>query len=122
MPKLSPAFAFIALALWLLANWAGAHGHYCFDGQEAPVSVHMDVMGDHPEHHADEEHQDADVEMLPSVIAKLSKIDVSLVLLAVLSLLLVLYPQGFIRAQYAFSLPHKVPHHWPPLRGPPLTA
>jgi hypothetical protein len=122
MPKLSHPFAFIALALWLFTNWAGAHGHFCFDGQEPPVAMHMDVMGDHLDHHADEVHQDADLGLAKTVLAKLSKVDLSVLLIAVLSLLLVFHPQRFIRTRYQFLHPRKIPHTWPPLRAPPVTA
>jgi hypothetical protein len=69
MHKPSHQFAFIALLLWLLGNCIGLHGHFCFDGQEPPVSVHMHMEGHSPhDHHPDEEHLDADVELLQLVI------------------------------------------------------
>lgn len=120
MPKLSHHLAFVALALWLLGNWAGAHGHYCFDGQEPQVSVHMDVMGGHLDHHEDEVHQDADVNWLQSVIAKLSKIDVGLMLFATLALLLAIRPATPLIDFYRTFLKTSLPHSRPPLRAPPL--
>lgn len=123
MPRFSHHFAFIALTLWLLANWGGAYAHLCFDGQEPPLSMHLQLQHmDEAEHHPDEVHQDLDVEFLQSVIAKLSKIDLGLVLLAVLTLLLAPRQQRIITTRYRFLLPHKTPHTWPPLRAPPLTA
>lgn len=115
--------AFLALAFWLLSNWAGAHGHFCFDGQEPPVSVHMDVMGGHDaEHHADEQHQDADIDLTQSAVTKLGKIDLGLVLLAVLAFtLLILTSPTRISAYRVFYPP--LSYHWcPPLRAPPVTA
>jgi hypothetical protein len=97
MPTLSPHVAFLAFALWLLSNWAGAHGHYCFDGQEPPISVHMHLDGHEVhDHHPEEVHQDADIELGKSVLAKLSKIDLGLVLLAALALVLPAFIDRFI--------------------------
>jgi hypothetical protein len=122
MPKLSPHFAFLALAFWLLSNWAGAHGHFCFDGQEPPVSVHMDVMGGHLDHHADEVHQDADIDLAQSALAKLSKIDLGLVLLAALALALLILPTPIFTSAYRAFYP-RVSLYWRPLlRAPPPTV
>lgn len=123
MPKISPHYAFVALALWLLSNWAGAHGHYCFDGQEPPISVHMHLNGHEVhEHHPDEVHQDADIELGKSVLAKLSKIDLGLVLLAALALVLLVLPRaGFARIFRPFYPPSSL--YWRPLlRAPPVSA
>ena len=122
----SHQFAFIALAFWLLSNWAGAHGHLCFDGQEPPVSVQMSVMNGHLEHHADELHQDVDVDLVQSILAqssaKISKIDWALGLIAALSLVLLILPRAaFICAYRAFYPPISL--HWRPLlRAPPVAV
>lgn len=122
MPNASYKFAFVALALWLLSSWMGAHGHFCFDGQEPPVSIHMHMLGDHPEHHIDEDHQDADVDLLQSAIAKLSKLDQSLILLAVVALLLVFQPALVLVSRYSSFVPAHIPFARPLLRAPPFTA
>ncbi len=122
MSKPSYHFAFVAFALWLLGSWLGAHGHFCFDGQEPPVSVHMHMLGDHPEHHADEDHQDADVDLLQSAIAKLTKLDQSLILLTVITLLLVLQRTQVLVSHYSSFIPAHIPFARPLLRAPPLTA
>ena len=117
-------FAFVALLLWLLGSWLGAHGHFCFDGQEPPISVHVYLEGlhDHEHHPDDAAHQDTDVELTQLAIAKFSKIDLGLALLAVLALLIVLRPQGIIANHYRVPLPPKTAHIWPPLRAPPAAA
>lgn len=120
--RISHQFAFVALVLWLLGNWLGAHGHFCFDGQEPPVSVHMEMIGGHIDHHDSEQHYDADIDLTQSIIAKFTKIDVGLILLAVLSLLLVLQPHRITRTRYTFLLPYHRPFTRPLLRAPPLTA
>ncbi|WP_152600253.1 hypothetical protein [Cellvibrio mixtus] len=122
MSKPSPYFAFAAFALWLLGSWLGAHGHFCFDGKEPPVSVHMHMLGDHPEHHADADHQDADVDLLQSAIAKLTKLDQSLLLLAVVALLLVIQRTPVPASHYSPFVPVHIPFARPLLRAPPFTA
>lgn len=116
-------FAFVAFTLWLLSNWAGAHGHFCFDGQEPPISVHMHLDGHEVhDHHPDEVHQDADIELSKSVLAKLGKIDLTLVLLATLTLGLLVLPTriliGFYKPLYSPPLFYALP----PSRAPPFTA
>lgn len=123
MPTLSPHVAFLAFALWLLSNWAGAHGHYCFDGQEPPISVHMHLNGHEVhDHHPDEVHQDADIELGKSVLVKLSKIDLGLVLLVALALVLLILPHaGFASIYRSFYPPSSL--YWRPLlRAPPVSV
>lgn len=123
MPKLSSYFAFVALALWLLSNWMGAHGHYCFDGQEPPISMHMHLDGHEVhDHHPDETHQDADIELGKSVLAKPGKVDLGLILLTALALVLLIRPRpGLTRTYRRFYPPP--PLYWRPLlRAPPFPA
>lgn len=122
MTKLSHPLAFLALALWLLGNWLGAHGHFCFDGQEPPVSVHMHLLDSHPEHHADEQHQDADIELGQSVVAKLGKIDLGLVLCAALALIFLPLPGVVLGTTYQQVYPPLSLFWRPWLRAPPVTA
>lgn len=122
MSRRSHQFAFVAFVLWLLGNMMGTYGHFCFDGQEPPVSVHINMLGDHPGHHADEQHQDADLDLLQSAIAKLSKLDQHLILLAVIALLLVFQPRPLLVNRYVPFVPIHIPFARPPLRAPPFTA
>lgn len=88
MAKPAHQIAFAALILWLLGNWIGLHGHFCFDGKEPPVSVHVNLEAHGPhDHHPDEKHMDADVDLSQLAIAKVSKIDPILLLIAVVTLL-----------------------------------
>lgn len=87
------------------------------------MSVHMHLDGHEVhEHHPDELHQDADIELTQSALAKLSKIDLGLVLLAALALALLILPiPVFTSAYRAFYL--RVPLHWRPLlRAPPVSV
>lgn len=120
MPRLSPKFAFLAFTFWLLSNWAGAHGHFCFDGQEPPISVHMHLDGHATQdHHPDEVHQDADIDISQSALAKMSKIDFGLILLAALALMLTL-PTPLFTTIYRAFFP-RVSLYWRPLlRAPPV--
>ena len=101
----------------------GVHGHFCFDGQEPPVSVHvhMDAHSPH-DHHPDEVHQDADVDLLQLVIAKISKIELGFLLLMVVSLLIATHRQRVFIPLYSRLVPSTCPFAHPPLRAPPFTA
>lgn len=86
------------------------------------MSVHMDVMGGHLDHHSDEVHQDADIDLAQSALAKLSKIDLGLVLLAMLALALLILPTPIFTSAYRAFYP-RVSLYWRPLlRAPPLTV
>lgn len=113
-------FAYCALIFWLLASLSGMHGHFCFDGKEAPISVHIDVMAEHPEHHADEHHIDADVDILKLVLAKLVKIDVPLLLTVALMLMALCAQQNLFFARYSRYSPRRILGLRPPLRAPPF--
>jgi hypothetical protein len=116
------SIAFIALVLWLLGNWLGTHGHFCFDGQEPMVSVHVHLdQGEH-DHHDDEVHQDADLDLSQLAPAKVNKVDLGLILLATLSLLLVIVPCLLFNSIYRCSFPSFGFYYRPPLRAPPLPA
>jgi hypothetical protein len=66
----------------LFAGQSQAHVHYCFDGHEPPMSVHLadgiDPGHEHPDHDADEGCQDdVDVDLNPAELAlgKVFKLD-----------------------------------------------
>ena len=111
--------AFMALVIWLITSWSGAHGHLCFDGQEPPMTVHMDMLGDHPEHGSKEKHIDADVDLSQLALAKLIKIDLPL-LTAIALLFAVLFEKTLVsivlysRIFSSYSIGLR-----PPLRAPP---
>lgn len=113
-------FAAAALILWLLASWSGAHGHLCFDGQEPPLSLHMDMLGDHVEHLAHENHTDADVDPGQLALAKLLKLDLSLPLVAALLLAVLLVNPAVFISRYARFYIHRHNGLRPPLRAPPF--
>ncbi|ARU29644.1 hypothetical protein CBR65_20595 [Cellvibrio sp. PSBB006] len=100
--------------------WGGLHGHFCFDGQESPVSVHMDLLNGHPDHeHGDEAHIDTDAELVESILFKLTKVDLPLLITALIyALLLIVSTPSFIRT---VSQPFANKHFLlrPPLRAPP---
>jgi hypothetical protein len=111
---------FVTLLLWLGLGWSGAHSHFCFDGQELPISVHMDLVGAHVEHDADDQHRDADIDVAQLITAKLVKIELPLLLAALLlvALLCAAIAKGpfFYRAYQA----HRRTGVRPPLRAPPV--
>jgi hypothetical protein len=114
------AFAFAALIIWLVAGWSGAHGHLCFDGQEPPVSIHMDALGEHPDHAANEQHVDADVDLSQPLLAKLTKIDLPLLLVAALLLAVLLEKTSFVVSNYSHTYSSRLAGLRPPLRAPPV--
>lgn len=115
-------FVLLTLLLWLMTSWTGVHRHFCFDGQEPPFSLHLDVIGGHEVHTADESHQDIDVEVSQSVLAKLLKFDPSLpILLAVIFILLAVTHTPLFFFYTDAPHPHRRAGILPPLRAPPAT-
>lgn len=115
------AFAFVALTIWLLVSLSGAHGHLCFDGQEPPMSVHMDMLVEHTEHAIDEQHVDADVDLLSQpLLAKLTKIDLPLLLAAALLLAVLFEKKSFAVSHYSHTYFSRRAGLRPPLRAPPF--
>ncbi len=114
------AVAFIALALWLIAGWSGAHGHLCFDGQEPPMTVHMDALGEHLQHKASEQHVDADLDLSQSLIVKIVKIDLPLLVAAALLLALLFKQSTTFVTCYSRVFSSRLIGLRPPLRAPPV--
>ena len=113
----------IALFALLVANLGGAHGHYCFDGQEPAFSVHFDNLVAHVDHVSDEQtHNDTDMESGSQILIKFFQTD----FFAFLPLLLTLFLWPlFNERRYAISYTpadrHKPAKLLPPLRAPPGT-
>jgi hypothetical protein len=110
----------VAVAL-LLARVGGAHLHLCFDGREAPATMHLEDAGlHHTTPGASQAHQDLDITAAGGLLSKLN-LDLLGAVFAVFffgPLLLVackLIPAA--RLPYFSPLPHFLR---PPLRGPPL--
>ena len=113
-------FAFAALMIWLVAGWSGAHGHLCFDGQEPPVSVHMHTLGEHTDHATDEQHVDADIDLSQPLLAKLTKIDLPLLIAAALLLAILFEKISLVTSRYSPSYFSRRASLRPPLRAPPV--
>jgi len=64
-------------ALLVLARTADAHLHYCFDGKEPAVSIHIADSGSHPcETSADSGHSgDQDVQLASDILVKKAAAD-----------------------------------------------
>lgn len=108
--------AFLALSLWLLTSFSGAHGHLCFDGQEPPISVHMDVLDDHTK-----QHFDAHVDLSQQALAKGVKIYLPLLIAAALLLPLLLETRAVFITYYHHLLYSRcLAGLRPPLRAPPI--
>lgn len=114
---------FLTLIVWLCAMWSGLHGHFCFDGQEPPVSIHMDLFHGHPDHaHDDDTHVDADAELIQTSFLKFTKLELPALIVALVYVLL----QVIARPQYAQPrLQATIKQHIhlrPPLRAPPAVS
>jgi len=84
------------------------------------MTVHMDMLGDHPEHGSEELHIDADVDLSQLALAKLVKIDLPFLLAATL-LFATLFEKPVISVvvySRIFSSYHIGLR--PPLRAPPV--
>lgn len=110
----------LALLAWLMTSWTGVHGHFCFDGQEPPVSLHVDVIG-HQTHMPSESHQDIDLDASQSVLAKHLKFHplLPVLLAAIFVLLAVPATQLFFFRLVAHHLRRRAGLR-PPLRAPPV--
>ncbi len=98
----------------------GAHGHFCFDGEEPPVSIHLDNVGIHG-HDASSSHNDIDVDLSQSVIAKLLKFDSSLpLLLAAIVVFWVIPPTPFFFSSFQAHHRRRIVGLHPLLRAPPV--
>lgn len=114
-------YGWLALVIWLLAGWSGMHGHFCFDGQEPAISVHLDILqGAHDSVH-DQAGLDVDTATDKSMLAKLVKTDVPLLLITVLfsiSLLQLRLPGILPYRSHSFI--QRINALRPPLRAPPV--
>jgi hypothetical protein len=111
----------LSTLLWLMASWTGVHGHFCFDGQEPPISIHLDNIDAHV---ADSAHVDIDIDidLSQSFTAKLLKFDATLALLLIALFVLLVLPQA--RFFFSFSQachPRHIVGLLPPPRAPPVT-
>lgn len=111
---------FLAACIWLCVSVLGAYGHFCLDGKEPPVSVHMGV--DQEAHHQpDEQHMDMEVQLSKIAPLKIFKIDVPL-LLTVLVLLLLVVAAKPVEFLYQAPYSRLFLRIRPPLRAPPAPA
>lgn len=81
--------------------------------------MHMDMLGDHPEHHTDENHTDTDVDPGQLTLAKLLKL-VPLLLAAALLLAILLATPSIFISRYARHYNRRLFGLRPPLRAPPF--
>jgi len=118
--------ALICVAL-LWARIGGAHLHLCFDGREAPTTLHLSDAAHHAEDHgghhgADEIHSDVDMPLGEQPLTKPGKLvqDLALFLLAATFLAFLSFPRERPAPRDAPPrLTSAVLRLLPPLRGPP---
>lgn len=122
-----------AVILWVVAvallpvRMANAHLHFCLDGQEPPVSFHVQDLATHSgaEHVDDAGHNDRDVDVSASLLAtKISSgagdAPAALLHVYVLATLLPLERPTFSSADLPYAELTSVLALRPPVRGPPL--
>jgi hypothetical protein len=105
----------------------GAHLHYCFDGSEPPVSLHID--GHAGSHHmsngvSSSNHEDIDISVgVDALVKKVPTLLDLLGLIAALAIFLHLLPRvKTVVPSFDLVLPFSTRRAYlrPPLRGPPL--
>jgi hypothetical protein len=112
----------LTLIVWLCAIWGGLHGHFCFDGQDPAISIHMDLLAGHPEHHHDDQsaHVDTDADLVESFLFKLTKLELPAALATLLFLLFAIIGRQFFSHTYSQTPRQKNTSLRPPLRAPPV--
>ena len=121
-----PRLVLLLCGILLLLRVGGVHLHLCFDGQEAPATLHLvDGAPEHAESGAAGEHRDDNIDDGSSSVAKNSAadFDIPVVLLAAFVLWVVLPVLRISRARGTRLPAFRVPTFLrPPLRGPPVTT
>lgn len=117
--------ALLVIAVAAMPASGGAHLHLCFDGGEAPTTVHASPDGaHHTDTGADRTHRDADVSLAGAALAKKfdSAFDLPALLTAAFVILRLNVPAPVLvpREHTAPSVLFSVFRILPPLRGPPL--
>lgn len=120
----------LGMVLWLLAiaslplRMTDAHLHLCMDGQQPPVALHVQHVATHDGAHADDDHNDRDVDLsATTTVAKSSLLDDGVVpALLHVYVLAALLPPPSAAAPVKVSVRsfHSAPIDGPPpARGPP---
>lgn len=115
----------VVVIAMLAARMTGAHVHVCVDGQEPPVTLHVeDLAGQHSAQHSGQPHNDIDVSVVTE--ASLKKADDAggpdvLPLVAAVVLLLIAPPftRTFLPKERRVRLPPFPAFFLPPAHAPP---
>ena len=125
LPSVTPLLWVVALAL-IVARTSDAHMHLCFDGQEAPSSLHVSdrsVVCHLPDGPSGT-HQDQDVDAVGAALAKKDSQAQSVDPLPIADIVLLLLapPRSSVAREVTpDDLPVNPPYlNLPPLRGPPV--
>ena len=123
---IKPLLLTLLCVMLLVAQIDGAHWHFCFDGKEAPVSIHLIDVESHHGGQAGMQasHDDTDVAMGVVMPPKASvyhfNLDSAPVLLIAAFLLALLYAKPEFQAPRIVRVAASAPYAFlPPLRGPP---
>jgi hypothetical protein len=124
-PRFNPLLLWTVILAVLAVRLADTHLHLCFDGQEAPASVHLADASVHHEadHDEGQAHADQDVDPFVGTLAKSDDDSQPLLALIVGTLLTIdLLPPDHAAPAFPLETPLATdpPFHLrPPLRGPP---
>ncbi|MBL4582518.1 MAG: hypothetical protein JKY29_11915 [Gammaproteobacteria bacterium] len=114
---------YLLLFVLLALRMGGAVSHYCFDGQEPPVSIHFDNLSGHVEHTEEAGHTDTEKQVLSdNLVSKIFDIDSLLIIVSLFLLCLLPLPKAQARYQYVDRKISSLKNYLPPLRAPPLAS
>lgn len=127
MSRLSTMLVLLLCTILLVVRSMDMHVHLCFDGQEAPVSVHFEDGAELNEHLTEItlQHHDLDVDVVSHLSNKPTKVDLPLVTLAFSVILLVfgLFGRPLLASPRSLNFRYRSrPYFTPPLRGPPILS
>ena len=115
----------LAVLILVLALVGDINSHYCFDGQEPPVSVHFENLNGHPDHQDQEQqHSDVEREVLSDILlTKAPDQDQPLFVSALLFLFALVAPTRQQAYPDTVALYLQIPTSLrPPLRAPPRSS
>ena len=111
----------------LMVRSVDAHVHFCFDGREAPVTLHIEdaaALTDDLKDFAPG-HNDLDVDVASGLSNKLPKADLPVIALLFAAILIVfnLFNAPRVARSRSTRFRYQSPFHFrPPLRGPPTLS
>lgn len=119
--KFAVRWLYFATLLLVLAGVGNIHNHWCFDGQEPPLTVHFENFNNHTEHEEGIDIVDVESESIPGTLLVKNQTQDGQVFVLALSLLISLQaPQRLRHVDHADLIVPREPFSvLPPSRAPP---